>query len=168
MIILSQRDPLWADAKLGSRGLLTIGAEGCTTTCLAMLNNKFGANCTPDQVAAHLDWYTPEGLILWDKLNLQKAKTDVVCRERSPVLERIRDYIRLPREKGVLIEVSVPKGKHWLLGDHLDIFGNIFAIDPWRGDICDIGKRYGQITGSAHFSIRNPIVLPPERPLIHN
>lgn len=54
---LSQRDPRWADVKVGS-GALTFGEVGCLVTAATMLANAFGDSLTPDKaneklLAAH-------------------------------------------------------------------------------------------------------------------
>ena len=36
---LSQRDPRWKDEELGFDDTATIGTDGCSLTCLAMLVN---------------------------------------------------------------------------------------------------------------------------------
>lgn len=153
MTILSQRDPRWANVKLGSKGLITIGAYGCTTTALAEVNNEFGASCTPQQVAEHLDWYTPEGLVLWTKLNMQKAAFEPNGRVYGYNPQRVKESIK-NSDKSCLLEVKLGHGKHWLKGESITVIGRIMARDPWTGKIVDVVRQYGPITGSAHFTRR--------------
>lgn len=151
--ILCQRNPLWANKKLGSSNL-TIGNDGCTTTVLAMINNEFGAGCTPDQVAAHQNWYTAAGLILWNQLNLQHATFDLNGRVYGINLARILDSIKDPN-KAVGLEVQIPRSKHWVLADSEAILGQptFLTKDPWDGIEC-LNTKYGPVTGSVHFSKR--------------
>lgn len=152
MKILNQKDPKWASLKLGSKGLLTIGGYGCTTTGLAEINNLFGANCTPSDVAAHIDWYTPEGLVLWAKLDLKYAAFDPMGRVYNFDLNRIVESLTT-YGKACLLQVKIPGfDKHWLKGEAVGYDGKIYARDPLSGSIIDVVAKYGAITGSAHFS----------------
>lgn len=157
--ILGQRNHLWADKHLGLSHL-TIHDYGCTTCCLAMINNKFGASCTPDQVAAHTDWYTLAGLVLWNKLQLKNAKFD--WRQYGVDLQRIREYLADPN-KAVMLEVRMPKGgSHWMVAD-MELLNtprndDFLCDDPWSG-VQLKSDHYGPVIGSAFFSKRNPALL---------
>lgn len=152
-MIFNQRDPKWSGVKLGSKGLITMGAYGCTTCCIAEVNNKLGAACLPPDVANHKDWYTPEGLVLWSKLNLKNAvwKWRGYRFDKKVIVDHIKD-----KDKAVIIEVPLGAGKHWLTGESVNMFGRIMARDPWHGDICDVLKRYKKVTGYATFVRRDP------------
>lgn len=152
MKIFSQKNPLWAKKLLGA-SKLTMAGYGCTTTALAEVNNRFGANCTPDQVAAHKDWYTATGLIMWNALDLQHAVFEwrYYGYNSAKVLEALND----PNNKAVLLEVNMPgAAKHWLKGEAIGNNNVIYARDPIDGSMVDIAKKYGAITGSAHFKKR--------------
>ncbi len=47
---LSQRDPRWANEKLGFDNTVTIGTDGCALVCLTMLVNGYGFNETPSSM----------------------------------------------------------------------------------------------------------------------
>lgn len=160
-MILSQRDPRWKNHPLGLSNL-TIGGEGCTTTCIAMVNNDFGQNCTPDQVADHIEWYTRAGLILWPKLLLKGAVW--TWREYGFNWDKIGKAVADPNQR-VLIEVPMAHGSHWLKATRLDEMGHLLAYDPWFGDECSVIARYKKIIGSSFFTRRDPVL--PERPLNH-
>jgi hypothetical protein len=50
----------------------------------------------------------------------------------------------------VLLEVD--NGSHWVVALRKTLFGNSYVVaDPFYGDKCDVIRRYGNITGSAHF-----------------
>lgn len=152
MKILCQRNPLWSEKKLGA-STLSIGSYGCTSTGLAEINNRFGANCTPADVAAHKDWYTIAGLILWDKLALQFATFE--GREYGFNQARVLESLNDSNNKAVLIQVNIPRaGQHWLKGEAIGNNNVIYARDPWDGSIVDVVHKYGVITGSAHFKKR--------------
>jgi len=69
MKLLSQRDPAWANVKIGSSNL-TLGIDGCVITDLSMLTDwynrylKAGVFRNPEWIAKNLD-FTPSGLIYW-------------------------------------------------------------------------------------------------------
>ena len=117
MKILCQRNPLWAEKKLGASSL-SIGDYGCTSSMLAEINNRFGANATPADVAAHKEWYTSAGLILWPKLDLKFAIFEDMGRVYGFNEARVLEALNDPNNKAVGLEVNIPKaGKHWLKGD---------------------------------------------------
>ena len=153
LIPFSQRDKRWCGDKLGNSNL-SLGDYGCTTVCLSLVNNKFGANCVPSDVAAHKDWYTDSGLLLWNQLSMQNAVFEPNGRVYSYNDVTVRSYIKSP-EKAVILEVQLPKGgKHWLFGYSISIFGRVMCIDPWTGTVVDIIKKYGVPTGAAYFTKR--------------
>nr|QGH72398.1 MAG: hypothetical protein [Podoviridae sp. ctka020] len=150
MKILCQRDLRWKDRKIGASDL-SLGDYGCTTTGLAEVNNKFGANCTPLDVANHEEFYTLTGLVLWTKIDMKFALPEASPRVYGCNLARITDSLSLPN-KAVLLEVQLSKTlKHWLFGEAIGYNNQIYARDPWDGTLVDILYKYGKITGSAHF-----------------
>lgn len=149
--VLCQRDLSWDRKKIGASNL-EIGDYGCTTTALAELNNRFGANCTPLDVAQHKEFYTKDGLVLWPNVQMQFAVPEESPRVYGYSQTRVFDALLNPNNKGVLLEVSLPKGgKHWLFGEAIGYNNVIYARDPWDGSLVDIVHKYGKITGSAHF-----------------
>ena len=150
MFYLSQRDKLWADAKLGASNL-TCGSYGCTSTSLSMLSSYFGCYKSPLEIAHNAHNYTPDGLVIWKNLSFNKMKFDrrAYSFERLEVIKALRDS-----DRAVLLEVQLGKGRHWLAGVKYDIFGRIIAVDPWLlpAQKVDILKKYGVITGAAYFS----------------
>lgn len=155
MRILAQRDPRWASVHLGLSDL-RISGYGCTTCGIAEINNDFGQNCTPDQVAEHVDWYTADGLVLWAKLNLKSAVFEPMGRVYTYDKARIDASVKDVKNKRVLLRVNLLHGYHWLKATQYNSKGRLMAHDPWVGDECDVVARYGAITGSAHFARRVP------------
>lgn len=144
MLLLSQRDPKWADTRLG-KSKLTIGKFGCTITCIAMLSDYFGHDVTPDQIATKLARFTPEGLLIWQSLNLPTMKFEKRLYGQHP--DAIAESLRDPN-KAVILEVQ---GKHWVVALGKDVLGRMRIADPWFGDRSTMNRYKGQITGSAHF-----------------
>lgn len=146
MKFLSQRDPRWAEKKLGASSL-TIGRYGCTTTCCSMLSDYFGCYTSPDQIAAHKDWYTPEGLVLWIRFKFEKMK--FTWRDYKRDDAKIKEALKDPNQAVIL---QVDNGSHWVVALSATWFGNSYMIaDPWDGTKCDVIKRYKNITGAAFF-----------------
>lgn len=125
MNILSQRDPRWANIKLGTSNS-TIYFYGCTITSLAMI-----LGTTPDVVNRRLkdvDGFSNGNLIVWSKVEAAfpgiKAK-------------RVRGYDNndvLYNIPNVLVEVPAypigGNGSHWVV-----YTGNKQLADPWTGKI---------------------------------
>lgn len=149
-MILSQRDPRWRSEHLGY-SQLTIGGEGCLTTVLAMINNQFGQNCTPADVAKHHEFYNQAGLILWNNIDMKGAVPQTNPRSYGFDKARILAALLDPINQQVALEVQLSHGTHWLRASGLNGDGAILADDPWFGDNCDIVKRYGAITGAGFF-----------------
>lgn len=159
MIYLSQRDPEWRNEFLGS-SKLTVGDYGCTTTCISMLSDYFKPWSSPAELAAHKDWYTDKnykygpGLIIWGKFDLPHFKFEKRIRDKRDDFE-IMASVEDPN-KAVLIEVQIPKGKHWLVCLGKELLGKGYkVVDPWTGLKSSTSKYGNLITGSAHF-IRKP------------
>jgi hypothetical protein len=145
MKYLSQRNPLWASAKLGASSL-TVGRYGCTTTCISMLTDAFGEIMWPDKIASRVDWYTKDGLILWNKL---KLNISFIQRLRKRDDTAIIASLKNPKT-AVMLEVD--NGSHWIVAVRkLPFVNDYMCVDPWTGKMCTSLGDYKNITGSAHF-----------------
>lgn len=151
MKILSQRDPIWSEKKLGSSNL-TIGKFGCTTACLSMLTDYFGSYMRPDAIAAQKTWYTDKnykygaGLVLWSKMKLpMKFVKRTYGRDDVEFGKALKDP-----KTAVMFEVQ---GKHWVLALSKNILGGYRIADPWFGDKSTTSRYKDQITGAAFFTI---------------
>lgn len=149
MIYLSQRDQKWASKRLGASSL-TVGRFGCTTTCISMLSDYFKCYQSPGLISSFVTYYTPSGLILWNKLNFQKMK--FVERVRRFDSTKIQESLKHPK-KAVILEVN--DGAHWVVGVKKNLIGKDYtAVDPWTGKQCQVLATYKNITGSAHFEAK--------------
>lgn len=154
MQTLAQRDPRWADIKLGW-GSGTIGQYGCTITSLAMM-----AGITPDVLNQMLKGTSFEdsafagktkNLIWWTKLEkytngLIKFHWRGYGYDEKKILDAVAKY------GACLVEVDFdgtgPKeDKHWILA-----LGNRKANDPWSGNEVPTNK-YSKWTGWAEIEI---------------
>lgn len=123
----SQRDPRWADIKLGFSTSLTIGTDGCALTCLAMMATGYGYPETPETLNKKLialgsgnGYIGP--LMVWGGLTRLYPKIGIkevfACSEVKPVpLNRI-DAL-LSNGQTVLVEcdrsLSTGEQAHWVL-----------------------------------------------------
>ena len=146
MIYESQRDPRWALVKIGD-SQLTLGKFGCTTTCLSMLSDYFGCFKSPDMIALHHEWYTPDGLIVWGALKFPNMQ--FVKRTSAYVDQEIQESINDPK-RAVMLNVN--GGTHWVVAIRKALLSNDYVcVDPWTGKRCLAKRDYHNIVGSAHF-----------------
>lgn len=113
-----------------------------------MLSDYFKPFGTPDQIAAHRDWFTKDGLVIWSALNLKSMKFEKRLYGRNDV--EIMNSLKDPN-KAVILQVE---NYHWVVCLGKDLFGRYRIADPWFGDKSTV-NRYKIITGSAHFSKNN-------------
>jgi hypothetical protein len=141
----SQRDPRWADMKMGASHL-TLGRYGCTTTCIADLSTYFGGEMNPAQTCKAVK-YTKEGLIIWDSCRFEKFQ--FWSREFGRNDINIRNALADPN---LAVILQVANQSHWVVATGRELFSSIFKIaDPFFGDRSTM-RRYGNnITGAAYF-----------------
>lgn len=140
----SQRDPRWAQTKIGKTNL-TIGKSGCLMTAIADASSYFGDNLTPPQLNSCQ--FTADGLLVWGTAIFSKFKFQRRQYGRYDV--DIRAALSDPN-RVVLLEVA--NGSHWVLAMGKEFLGNGYKIaDPWLGDISDTGRYNENISGAAYF-----------------
>lgn len=160
---LSQRDPRWKRIPLGfSR--LTIGSDGCTLVCLAMIANGFGYSETPATLNDKLRALgRKRGFIgprmVWAGLPraLPQIKLSTYVPRRAGPMDMSVVDDALARNKPVLVEVDLSPApgfqNHWILivakrGDDYIIH------DPWTVPAVEyewLRKRYGYGGGPAQI-----------------
>lgn len=178
MKIYGQRDPEWANQKLGY-GVGTIGDYGCTLTCLSMmigikphiLNTVLKGDSYEKSAFAG----SSKNLINWLKLEgLTNGTIKFHWRGYGYDESKIKEAIA--RYGACLVEVDFDgtgrsDDKHWILA-----LGNHKAYDPWTGNEIPTNK-YPKWTGWAEIEIikggnmptDNPGVLPENyADIIHN
>lgn len=148
LTIYSQRDPRWAQVKLGISNQ-TLGRSGCTTCSICTGLSAFGITFTPDLIASDKNAYTKDGLIIWDNLVLPKnwhRRSRIQGRNDNAIIASLKS----PDEFVIL---QVANGSHWVLATGKTLLKNDYKIaDSWYGDRATAIGRYKNITGSAHFS----------------
>lgn len=123
----SQRDPRWADIKLGFSTSLTIGTDGCALSCLAMMATGYGYPETPETLNKKLlalgsgnGYIGP--LMVWGGLTRLYPKIGIkevyACSEVKPVpLKRIDALLASGQTVLVECDRSLATGEqsHWVL-----------------------------------------------------
>ena len=127
MTKLSQRDPKWANEKLGTSNT-SVGNFGCTITALTMLAGLDSVSDTNSRLKG-VNGFSNGNLLIWSKIESAipwlKFKWRGYSYENDPVKTAIS------QAGGCLVEVNgAPIGgsKHWVL-----YIGDGKMIDPWDG-----------------------------------
>lgn len=130
---LSQRDPKWANIKLGF-GTGTIGQFGCTITAITMLLNSKGANLTVDKVNQTMKdkgafGGDPANLVWWAKLPQAFPQITSVYKYYSYDNEVVKGLINQGYPVVVCVDGSpIGASQHWVL-----YVGDQTLLDPWDG-----------------------------------
>ena len=148
--VYGQRDPRWANVKLG-RSQTTIGQEGCLMTCAAQMLTELGNHLTPPELNAWL--IENNGFIggnrfvfgALDKFGLLKFRMVGNC-VSTPAPMLVLDAV-LNSGGFVIAQVDFAPGgsvqQHWVL-----YRGQGQITDPLHGDTAPI-TRYGKDAATA-------------------
>lgn len=140
----SQRDPRWANNKLGNSAL-TIGRYGCTTTCIADLSTYYGDNFDPALAAKKIQYI--QGLVIWGSCVFTNFQ--FWFRQQGRHDQDIKNALADPNLSVIL---NVANGSHWVVATGYDPRKNLYTIaDPWLGDKADMSRYGNNITGAAFF-----------------
>lgn len=151
---LSQRDPRWKDKKLGF-STYSIGAKGCTITCLTgLVNFVYGSNLGVDEFNEAMrkvdgfakDSYGQKSLILWYKVPQAFPRLKWITRDYNYSNAKVSWYVYIHKIP-VCVEVnawSIGAPKHWVL-----FLGSQKMMDPWTGTIESTAKY--PVTGDALY-----------------
>lgn len=168
---LSQRDPLWIEARLGQGGSpKKIGEWGCLLTCFTMVANAFEKNVTPVQLnhamtskGGFLNLY----LTKWNALS--SVYTDIVYEGKfhgsstHDLTARIDASLAQGRPVTVQVDFTsetpyAENDQHWVLIVRKD--GDDYRInDPWLlpGQEASLRERYGRANQPLQNAIMNAI-----------
>jgi len=143
-----QKTSLWDNDKIGASDL-TVGAYGCAGTAVCDLTTAWPdiTPITPKELFAHKDWFTPDGLILWGKLNIPHLKFDGRMHSFCPsaVMAAVKDPNR-----AVLAQVFFSHWTHWAVVVGRSILGTYRIADPLTGTYRNLPKDWTP-TGAAFF-----------------
>lgn len=144
MKILSQRDPAWSRETLGNTPFL-VGRFGCLITCVSMLSSYYHCYNKPGNLAKTLK-YTKDARLYWSSCKFPNF--NFVWRRYGFNKKEIDKSLLGSWKTSVVLQVD---HSHWVVAIGRSIFGGYRIADPWTGKKSTT-RKYGQITGSAHFS----------------
>lgn len=147
LTLYDQRNPLWANNKLGATNL-TIGEDGCNITAQCILASAFGKMITPDEVAKHPECFDANGEYLYNYPDFPFTLGQKIT-GRNDVA--IRASLKDPKR---CVMLNVDRGAHFIATLKRNYFGSYTCADPWWGDKCDAIRRWHDITGSRHFILK--------------
>lgn len=138
MKLFGQRNPKWANVKLGKTNR-TVAQVGCTTCTIADATSWFGIEKNPGELAKTLD-YTPDALILWgslEKVGL-KLKKRFFGHDKTLIAAALKD-------PNTTVSLNVDGTRHWVFALRALPFDKYWVHDPWT----DSKKVYGGVVGGA-------------------
>ncbi len=155
---ISQRDPRWINEKLGFDDTATIGTDGSTLACLAMLVNGYGFDETPSSLNRKLkDLGSGVGflgsLIVWP--GLTEGFPNIVfrginiCRDQPAPMSDINASLDAGQPLVIELDQSPSAGlqNHWVI-IYARLGDDYLMLDPWPQPPDDapakLGDRYGQ------------------------
>lgn len=140
--IYNQRDPRWANVRMGS-SVGAIGAVGCLITSVASMLSDAGKILTPDMLNT---WLTQNGgfvsgnLFVYnsiDKLGAVKFSTRIDCPLTAAPMAQLDAEINGSNFVIVKVNNGLPPDYHWVR-----YLGKGEMVDPWYGDVTTITPRY--------------------------
>ena len=171
-VYYSQKDPEWANDKLGS-GPTTLGYEGCAVTSVAMLLSGYGHHETPKSLNnwLKLNHGFSGALIRWDKAPHTKS----VKKVPGTSMDLINEY--LSRKEPVIVQVDY-RPETTTLDSHFVLVyarkgSDYLMLDPYpyrpgveKEDF--LLARYPKIIAAVFYEMaesgrHNPIPVPPSR-----
>jgi hypothetical protein len=182
--IWNQRDPRWANQRLGTVNGTTIGQYGCLITAISMLNRGFDPSgvlyypSNVDDLFTNQNGYANGNLVIWTAIRRILPNVAIIdhdnCASTPAPLGKIRDL--LDKGGACILRVGFggkPANMHWLLAVGYANDDIIFN-DPWYGDQVGFNtRRYGTGIASADIlevyyfgdAIADPPVFKPEAPI---
>ena len=140
MTLYCQRDPKWAGKTIGNSNS-TIGAYGCTISCIASLSSWYGCDHDPAWMAKNLRFL--RDLVLWQSIS-EKLCFKWVWRQygynESKILASLGG-----KTTSCLLQVY---SRHWVVGIR-KVGWYYYVADPYTGK-----RRFypaSAISGSSHF-----------------
>jgi hypothetical protein len=149
--LFSQRDPRWANQRLGTSDK-TIGSHGCVVTCLAMILCAYGLDETPasanEQLTARRGYHNTN-LVIWESVQRIWPSVNFAgklnCITTPAPIEEINRRLAQGYPVIAWLDFDERPGtqQHFVL--LLGILGSDYAIcDPWTGEHGTLVKEYAQ------------------------
>jgi hypothetical protein len=160
IIYYSQRDPRWANVKIGTTNL-RLGDWGCLISDVCTLLSWAGITITPAQLARYPGLFNKNGELIWANLPAAtKGKIKLTRRLGGKTAAGRIVWVRddkaiktsILNSPNTVVIVQVNNGKHWVAGLGVTPDGKDYWIaDPIDGKRKQLSKAYPNITGSAHL-----------------
>ena len=154
MFSLSQKDPRWANVRLGA-SRMTVGGWGCTTTCESILSYYAHQFIDPGEFARQKENYTGvdyargPGLVLWTEfskdLDNVKYQRRFYGHDAELVAEALKRKDRFP-----ILQVATGIAKypeHWVVPIRALKGGDYLIMDPIDGKERKLLSKYVGVTG---------------------
>ena len=153
--VLAQRDPRWANVKLGYSPTITIGQQGCLITSLTMVLNHYGYNETPSTVNAKLQDPKIHGFVAGQPNMYWKSPLAVwsidypVWREPwfgKTDLNEINTWLAKGAWALVHVDLDIETSaieQHWVVLTER-VGDDYRTLDPWQGDEILFSTRFGK------------------------
>jgi len=141
--IISQQDPAWAGAPLGSSATETIGSAGCAITAVTMMLRYYGLTTDPGAFNA---WLTANGGYAFDDQLIWAAVTGYANGRLAfsgwlgPDLGVIKG--ELDEGRPVVAEVLLYGNQHFILLTGYTSDDGLLINDPWFADGVRLRDRY--------------------------
>jgi peptidoglycan hydrolase CwlO-like protein len=130
----SQRDPRWANEKIGISGL-TMKSYGCAVSCVAMVFTELGESITPSKLVKK-PIYTESGLIYWPNKSFEEdIKLDSSGYDHGNINWKTIDS-QIAKGNPVIVYIKKTKGSggHYVVIHHKDpSTGKYVVHDPYFG-----------------------------------
>jgi Peptidase_C39 like family len=142
--VMSQQDPAWAAAPLGTSPTDTIGSAGCAVTAVTMMLRYYGMNTDPGAFNA---WLTANGgyafddQLIWSAVTAYSAGRVAFSGWTGPDQGVIDGELDAGRP--VVAEVRLSGNQHFILLTGYSTDGGLVINDPWFGDGANFRDRYG-------------------------
>lgn len=161
--VLSQRDPRWATQKLGQSDIATIGAYGCTLTCLAMLA-KLSDVLKANELLKNNGGFS-DALIYWQNVPRGLTNLKFIGRYKYYDNNTVRDYV-YNKKIPVVVEVDAapigaPRSSHFVL-----YLGDGKCADPWTGRIRPTND-FPKVKGFALYQYVTPPNTDPVKAILY-
>ena len=159
--VMSQQDPAWGAAPLGTSATDTIASSGCAITSVTMMLRYYGMNTDPGALNS---WLTANGgyafddALVWDSITAYTGGRVAFSQWTGADLGLIQSQLDAGRP--VVAEVQLNGNQHFVLITGYTANAGLQINDPWFADSVNFSDRYGDpatgIVSIRTFTPANP------------
>lgn len=142
--VMSQQDPAWGGAPLGTSATDSVASSGCAITAVTMMLRYYGMNTDPGALNA---WLTANGgyafddQLIWDAITGYTGGRVAFSQWTGPDLGLIQSELDAGRP--VVAEVLLYGNQHFILITGYTSDAGFQINDPWFADSVNFIARYG-------------------------